>query len=226
VQYVAAADVAEVVKQVYAGRVDAAGGGPQQPRQPSPQEVLQLLRGGRGGNQRNQRGNAAEPLRLTIGVDARSNSLIVSAPEPLFQEVKQLVAQLDQAGTESTETVQTIAIKRANPQMVQQALTSVMGNKVTLNQTAGATTNRTSAGAMGAGRSGTGGVGQTGRGGQGNQGGQGNFNQGGGGANDVINLLRGLGGQGGRGNFGGGNFGGGSSGFGGGSSRGGSRGGR
>ena len=31
---------------------------------------------------------------MTIGVDTRSNSLIVLAPEPLFAEVKEFVAQI------------------------------------------------------------------------------------------------------------------------------------
>lgn len=207
VQHVAAADIAEVVRSVYANRVDSVGGG-QQPRQASPQELIQALRGGRGGNARGgaggQRNGQAEPQRLTIGVDMRSNSLIVSAPEPLFQEVKLLVAQLDQAGTESTETVQTIAIKRANPQVVQQAISSVMGNKVTLTQTA-ANTGRTSAGGTAPGQAGQAGRGQGGNRGPQNGGGQQAFGQGGQGADlNMIRALMGGGGQGARGGQGGG----------------------
>jgi hypothetical protein len=139
----------------------------------------------------------------------RSNSLIVSAPEPLFQEVKLLVAQLDQAGTESTETVQTIAIRRANPQVVQQALSSVMGTKVTVNQTASNATSRTSAGARAQGAGGSGPVRQ---GGGGNTGGgnTGGGNVGGGGQQDVFNLIRTLQGGGRGGGQGGGTRGGGS----------------
>ena len=194
VTHTSADEVANVVRQVYANRIEGSVG-PQ--RQPSPDEFIRALRGGRGGggargNQRTQ----SEPAKLSVGVDARSNSLIVSAPEPLFQEVKLLVAQLDKAGTDSTETVQTMTIRRANPQMISQALASVMGEKAQVTTTRNTQGNSVVQvpGATGANR---GRPGQTGQ----RPGGTGadQFNQ----QMNFLQMLQGAGGRGGGGNFGG-----------------------
>lgn len=66
---------------------------------------------------------------MTVGVDARSNSLIVSAPEPLFEEVEALVHQLDQP-TASNEAVQVVPLVRADPVAIQQALSALTGGGV------------------------------------------------------------------------------------------------
>jgi len=204
VKFTSAEEVANVVRQVYATRIEGTAG-PQ--RQASPDEFIRALRGGRGGGGaaggRNARGQV-EPVKLSVGVDARSNSLIVSAPEPLFQEVKQLVAQLDQAGTESTETVQTMTIRRANPQMISQALASVMGDKaqVTTTRNAGQQGNSVmqvpAGGAAGANRGRTGQTGGNRAQGQG-AGGADAFRQ----QLDILNMFQGGGGGRGGGGFGG-----------------------
>ncbi|PQO44299.1 secretin N-terminal domain-containing protein [Blastopirellula marina] len=128
-------DVLNVVKQVYADRIADSGGGGQQ-RQPSPEDFIRALgggRGGRGGGQGGGGGAQSEPAKMTVGVDARSNALIVSAPDPLFEEVKMLVEQLDQAGSDSQETMQVVNIRKSNPTTVQNALKSILGANVTSN---------------------------------------------------------------------------------------------
>ncbi|MCC9627336.1 hypothetical protein LOC68_02920 [Blastopirellula sp. JC732] len=139
VLYQPANDVLNVVKQVYADRIaESASGGGQQ-RQPSPEDFIRALggggRGGRGGGQGGQGGAQSEPAKMTIGVDTRSNSLVVSAPDPLYDEVKLLVEQLDQAGTDSQETMQVVNIRKSNPTTVQNALKSILGPNVTSNTT-------------------------------------------------------------------------------------------
>lgn len=121
-----AEDIAQVVRQVYANRLTGSSG---RQRQPSPEEFIRALRGGRGRGGSN-RGAEVEEQPMTVGVDARSNSLVVSASEPLFQEVKLLVQQLDQAGAGDTETVQVVTLKSASPELVRQALVSITGGKV------------------------------------------------------------------------------------------------
>jgi type II secretory pathway component GspD/PulD (secretin) len=130
-----AEEIAGVVKQVYSGRVQSDGGGGGQQRQPSPEEFIRALRGGssRGGTQRNR----GEEQKMTIGVDAKSNSLIVSAPDYLFQEVKALVEHLDAAAVTSVdETVRVVTLKRTNADLMQKSLTSMLGDKVTVNKSA------------------------------------------------------------------------------------------
>ena len=51
---------------------------------------MKMIRGGNNAEQQVQ--------KMSIAVDSRNNMLIVRAPDPLFEEVKALVAELDQAG--------------------------------------------------------------------------------------------------------------------------------
>ncbi|MFO0871142.1 MAG: secretin N-terminal domain-containing protein [Pirellulales bacterium] len=123
-----AEEVATVVRQVYANRLAADAN---QARQPSPEDFLRALRGGGGrGGQGNRQEAKSEPAKATIGVDSRSNSLIVSAPEPLFLEIKAMVEQLDEAAEANRdETMRVVTLKSANPQLVQRALSSITAGK-------------------------------------------------------------------------------------------------
>lgn len=127
--YMPASEMADIVKQVYADRI-AGGDASRQRAAPSPEDFIRALRGGRDGG-RNQA--SGEIQKMTIGVDTRSNSLIVAAPEPLFKDVEELVAQLDDKSIVTDETIQVIPLKKANPQLVQKALASLVGPSATSN---------------------------------------------------------------------------------------------
>ena len=64
---------------------------------------------------------------MTITVDTRSNALIVTAPEPLFLEVQELVKMIDQGGANLDESVQVVSLKKGNAEAVQKALAAIMG---------------------------------------------------------------------------------------------------
>jgi hypothetical protein len=98
------------------------------------------LRGGGGGRGGGRQQNRGEEIKMTVGVDAASNSVIVSAPDYLFQEVKAFVERLDRSATETDETVRVVTLKRANSDLVQRSLTSVLGANSTVNKTAASTT--------------------------------------------------------------------------------------
>ncbi|MFO7902890.1 MAG: secretin N-terminal domain-containing protein, partial [Pirellulaceae bacterium] len=144
--YLNAEDVASVVKEAYADRIAQAGGGNQRGGRPDPGELIRALRGGRGGDRGGGRngGNsgASEAPKMNIAVDAASNSLIVTAPEPLFKEVEELVYQIDQASSELTEDVVVVSLKSANPEAVQQALASVMNASSSRSASGGNASNR------------------------------------------------------------------------------------
>jgi hypothetical protein len=123
-----AQQLATIIREIYATRV---AGPSAQPRQPSPEEFMQALRG-QNNNRSSTREMVREQQRMTISVDSRSNSLVVSAPDPLFREVVDLVAELDQATTEAEDTMRVVTIKRSNPEMVQRALASMLGSSVTI----------------------------------------------------------------------------------------------
>ena len=142
VQFMSAEQMSTIVKQIYAERIAGAsggGGGGQQQRQPSPADFIQALRGGGGGGGGRGGGGGgqaeSEPAKMTIGVDPRSNSLIVAAPEPLFREVEMLVFQLDQEGLESDDAMDVVTIRHGNPASVQAALQALIGENLKTNTT-------------------------------------------------------------------------------------------
>jgi type II secretory pathway component GspD/PulD (secretin) len=137
-----AEEIGTVVKQIYAARIAADSN---QQRQPSPEEFIRALRGGGGGRGGSSGAKKSEEQKMTIGIDKRSNSLIVSAPDPLFQEVRLLVEQLDVASTSKDEAVSVVSIKRANPELVERALNSLVGNNATVTRQGGASTKSSSA---------------------------------------------------------------------------------
>ncbi|MGQ9576261.1 MAG: secretin N-terminal domain-containing protein [Thermoguttaceae bacterium] len=128
VYWTQAQEIAEIVRQVYQDRLvsSAPGGG----RPPSPQDIIQMLRGGRGGPGGRRRGSQEDLPRMSIGVDVRTNSLIVAAPDSLFQEVKMLVEELDFAASDTTEAVEVVTLQRTSPQAVQQALSAMLGQSI------------------------------------------------------------------------------------------------
>ncbi|MEX2559988.1 MAG: secretin N-terminal domain-containing protein [Pirellulales bacterium] len=122
-----ASDVADVIKQVYQDRLITSAGAQ---RQPSPEDFVRMLR---GGGRRGQGGggggdsNASEPQKMAIGVDVRTNSIVISAPQPLFEEVEQLVQTLDQVTENTTQAVRVVTLRRSNTSAVQQALQAIVG---------------------------------------------------------------------------------------------------
>ncbi len=137
VYYMTADDMATIIRQVYADRLVSSGGGQQQGRQPSPEDFIRALRGGGRGGQNPEA--KSEIAKMALGVDPRSNSLVVAAPEPLFKEVEELVAQLDRQGVDSEEGMKVLSMKGASAEMIASALASITGGEVTSSSTGGST---------------------------------------------------------------------------------------
>ena len=132
-------EVLEVVKQVFSQQIASSGGGGNQ-RQPSPEDFIRALRGGGGGGRGGRGDSGSEPVKMTVSVDPRSNSIVVAAPDPLFDQVKALVEQLDDAIEENDQTMLVVPLARSNPQVMQKALNSVLGNQATSSGTTSANT--------------------------------------------------------------------------------------
>ncbi len=135
VLYMDAEQMSTIVKQMFPDRIAgaAAGGRQQQQQQASPADFINALRGGGGGGRGGRgggQGAEAEPAKMAIGVDPRSNSLIVAAPEPLFREVQLLVQQLDQEGLESDDAMDVVTINYGNPESVHAALQALIGEQI------------------------------------------------------------------------------------------------
>jgi type II secretory pathway component GspD/PulD (secretin) len=127
-----AQEVADVVKQVYADRMVSGAGGAGAP--PSPQQFIQAImqqQGGRRGGRGGRGGGIAEDQpKMSIGVDYRTNSVIVAAPDSLFQEVKDLIEELDENAIDSHETMQVVKTNGTNSATIRQALVSILGQQV------------------------------------------------------------------------------------------------
>jgi len=124
VVYLSADRVATVLQATYADRIAGQANSQQQQRQPSPEDFLRALRGG-GRNSREEQAKSELP-KLTVTVHSESNSLIVKAPEGLYQEVLQLVRLIDQPNGDMSEEIAVVSTT-ANPQVVQQAISQVLG---------------------------------------------------------------------------------------------------
>jgi len=139
VVYTSASEIATVVKQVYATRLAGNSDEGNDNRGLSPPEMMmRMWRRGRGGDDSSSRSTKDTQAKMSIGVDSRTNSLIVSAPEPLFEEVRELVAALDRVASQDQETVQVVTLRESNPEAVRAALAALLGDAVQTSTTSSA----------------------------------------------------------------------------------------
>lgn len=121
-----AEDVAEVVRSVYATRL--AGGDAGRSRQPSPEDFLKIMTG-----QKNTGKEIAaaigEQVGITISVDSRRNALIVIAPQSLFDEIQDLVADLDYATPGREETIRYGSVAGSSPEIIRSAIESLISEE-------------------------------------------------------------------------------------------------
>ncbi len=124
--------VANVIKQVYADRLNTAG----QQQRMTPADFIMAMRGGRGGrgggNGENQQ-HEDEIEKMTIGVDTRNNAIVVAAADPLFNEVKLLVEELDVPSDDSQQATRVVTLKHTNPDTVKSAIVSLLGDQAITN---------------------------------------------------------------------------------------------
>ncbi len=127
--------VQTIVQTVYRDRMKSGSGG--EARQPSPEDIIRALRGGGGGRDSgNAQKEQEEAQKMALGIDTRSNSLVVRAPDPLFEEVKVLVEMIDSAQLANTTKTEIITLKQSNSEAVQKALAAMFGSSIQTNATA------------------------------------------------------------------------------------------
>ncbi len=69
----------------------------------------------------------ARGVTLSLGVDDRTNSLIVQCPESVYKDVKKLVDALEESTKKSPQTVQVVSIKGIDPVLIEQAISAIQG---------------------------------------------------------------------------------------------------
>lgn len=149
-KYAIADEVAQVVMQVYEQSVN----------QPAVRGVVGQFPGFQfGGTTLNRNlGPDGQPraVTLSVGVDSRSNSLVVNCREALYKNILELVEVMETKAKDSNRSVKVVSIKGIDPRLVQQAIDAIQGR--TTNTSAGGT------GFLGGGRIGGGGTGFNGGG--------------------------------------------------------------
>jgi type II secretory pathway component GspD/PulD (secretin) len=73
---------------------------------------------------------------MTLGIDSKSNSLIVTSPESLFKEVKEFVDERELAAKQTITDIKTIQLKNVTASVMQQVVTGLTGENVTFTTTA------------------------------------------------------------------------------------------
>lgn len=140
-----AEEIAENIKQLYSDRIV---GNQSQPQQPRPEDIIRAMRGGGRGSRREK--DEENKQSITISVDVRNNRLMVAAPDPLFEQIAQVVKELDQISESNAETSQVISLKRANPVLVHDALQKIIGSQAMESSTATSDAQKTTKPASGA----------------------------------------------------------------------------
>ncbi|HTK75774.1 MAG TPA: secretin N-terminal domain-containing protein, partial [Gemmataceae bacterium] len=188
-QHAIATEVATVLQQVYRDAMEAGSRG-----------RGGFGGGGPGGVQRATDANGLpRPAALSVGVDERSNSLILQCNDAMYNEVKTLVDTLEKQAAGAVRTVRVVPIRGVDPNLLQDALAAIQGQRSATNRPGMTGTTGNGSPFGGGSPFGTGGTFGGGRGGFGG-GTPGTF---GGGMNPGGNF----GGGRGTGNFGGGGFG-------------------
>lgn len=126
VNYADVEEVASIVNEVFKDKLEspqAMPGGGRSGRGGGDFNPLAMLMGQQGGQQ--GRGAQRGP-EMTIGVDTRTSHLIVSANDTLFQQVSELVLDLDQRAKDARQTIRVITLDKADPTILSQSISSLM----------------------------------------------------------------------------------------------------
>ncbi len=136
-EYSDANQVAAIIRDVFQDYLEkpAAEGG----RRGGGNPFAAMLGGGSG----NSTPTPGKDLKMTLGVDAQTNAIIVSASEPLFQQVSSMVESIEEAAKDARQVVRVVQIDRATAPLVQQSLGSLFG-KITVSTTGTQPGNRAS----------------------------------------------------------------------------------
>lgn len=117
-KYAAAADVVSVVKDVYREHMN---------NNPIPGQTPGFRFRGPPQNLNLDANGNARAVTLSVGVDDRSNSLIVNCSTALHDDIKKLAETLDMAAQNSNKTIQVVPLVGVDPALVQQAIYAIQG---------------------------------------------------------------------------------------------------
>ena len=115
VKYADIDDVSKIVNDVFKTYTEAPAAARQQQNNP----FAALMGGGGRGN------DAASQVRMTVGVDRQTSTLIISSSESIFNQVQAVVQDLDQSALRANRSIRVVPLKNADASIVQQTLSSL-----------------------------------------------------------------------------------------------------
>src|SRR5262249_20030225 len=64
-------------------------------------------------------------VTLSVGVDEKTNSVIVACPKGMYEDIKKLVEEIDLAASTSNQVVQVKIVKGIDPSILQDAIDAI-----------------------------------------------------------------------------------------------------
>ncbi len=108
-------NVAAILRDVYKPLLEAENSS----RQRQQENPLAAMFGSSGNRQKTQN------VRMTLGVDRRTSSLVVSSSQEVFDDVKKLVETLDKNAMSANRRIRVVQLRSARPADVQRSLTGM-----------------------------------------------------------------------------------------------------
>jgi len=121
-------NVASILRDVFKPLMEVQNSGSRQQENP-----LAAMFGGSGSS-------AKQQVRMTLGIDEQTSSLVVSSSQAIFDDVKELVETLDKNAKNANRKIRVVQLKNADPVLIQRSLTGLfprVTTSVTSSRTSG-----------------------------------------------------------------------------------------
>lgn len=122
-------NVAAILRDVFKPLMEVQNSGDRQQENP-----LAAMFGGASSSAKQQQ------VRMTLGIDEQTSSLVVSSSQAIFDDVKDLVETLDKNAKDANRKIRVVQLKNADPVLIQRSLTGLfprVTTSVTSSRTSG-----------------------------------------------------------------------------------------
>ncbi len=129
VEYADISNVAGILREVFKPLMEVQNSGSRQQENP-----LAAMFGGGSSSSKQQQ------IRMTLGVDEQTSSLVISSSQSIFDDVKDLVETLDKNAKDANRRIRVVQLKNADPVLIQRSLTGLfprVTTSVTSSRTSG-----------------------------------------------------------------------------------------
>ena len=122
VEYADVADVFTSVRELYRDYTEEGMQAQMMGGRGGPNIMAMMMGGGGRGNEQGR----PPQIKLALSMDDQTNTLIVSANDSLYNEIRELVGQLDKAALESRKSVRIVSLENTNAAVISSTLGTLM----------------------------------------------------------------------------------------------------